>query len=81
MEIWQRIEKALGSQIDTYDPPKEEVMVFKGRVEEAQRHARNEMKNLHEDRGNKGSVLKGRRPAKGAPGQKRSRDNMDREEG
>lgn len=78
VEIWMRIEAALGKKQDEYQMVKDEVMVFKPRVEEAQRHARNEMKNLHEDRGKKGSVLKGRRPANGS---KRGRDEMDREEG
>jgi ATP-dependent RNA helicase DDX47/RRP3 len=78
VEIWLRIEAALGMKQSEYKYVKDEVMVFKARVEEAQRHARNEMKNLHEDRGNKGAVLKGRRPAK--PG-KRGRDEMDKEEG
>ncbi|KAM3074185.1 ribosomal RNA processing protein [Clarireedia jacksonii] len=78
VEIWMRIEAALGKKQDEYQTVKDEVMVFKARVEEAQRHARNEMKNLHEDRGKKGAVLKGRRPAKGT---KRGRDDMDREEG
>ncbi|KAF7895064.1 hypothetical protein EAF00_006878 [Botryotinia globosa] len=78
LEIWLRIEAALGKKQDEYPTVKDEVMVFKPRVEEAQRHARNEMKNLHEDRGKKGAVLKGRRPANGA---KRGRDEMDREEG
>ncbi|TGO84722.1 hypothetical protein BPOR_0473g00060 [Botrytis porri] len=78
VEIWMRIEAALGKKQDEYPMVKDEVMVFKPRVEEAQRHARNEMKNLHEDRGKKGAVLKGRRPANGA---KRGRDEMDREEG
>ncbi|KAH8594276.1 P-loop containing nucleoside triphosphate hydrolase protein [Bisporella sp. PMI_857] len=77
LEIWLRIEAALGKKLDEYDTVKDEVMVFKSRVEEAQRHARNEMKALHEDRGNKGSVLKGRRPK---PGQKRDRSEMDRGE-
>ncbi len=79
VEIWLRIEAALGKKQKEYDYDKEEVMVFKARVEEAQRHARNEMKNLHEDRGKKGSVLKGRRPKGGD--KKRGRDEMDREEG
>ena len=79
VEIWLRIEAALGKKQNEYDYDKEEVMVFKARVEEAQRHARNEMKNLHEDRGKKGSVLKGRRPKGGD--KKRGRDEMDREEG
>jgi len=54
-------------------------MLFKLRVEDAQRQAINEMKKLHEDRdrGKKGSVLKGRRPKGG----KRDREEMDREEG
>ena len=79
VEIWLRIEAALGKKQKEYGTEKEEVMVFKARVEEAQRHARNEMKNLHEDRGKKGSVLKGRRPKGGD--KKRGRDEMDREEG
>ncbi|RQM07356.1 hypothetical protein DH86_00003091 [Scytalidium sp. 3C] len=77
VEIWLRIEAALGKKLKEYDTVKDEVMVFKPRVEEAQRHAKNEMRTLHEDRGNKGSVLKGRRPKGG----KRSRDEMDKEEG
>ncbi len=80
VEVWLRIEAALGKKQKEYETVKEEVMVFKARVEEAQRHARNEMKNLHEDRGKKGATLKGRRPANGASG-KRNRDEMDREEG
>jgi ATP-dependent RNA helicase DDX47/RRP3 len=80
VEVWLRIEAALGKKQKEYETVKEEVMVFKARVEEAQRHARNEMKNLHEDRGKKGATLKGRRPAKGASS-KRNRDEMDREEG
>jgi ATP-dependent RNA helicase DDX47/RRP3 len=77
VEIWQRIERSLGKRQDVYPTVQDEVMVFRPRVEEAQRHARNEMKKLHEDRGNKGSVLKGRR----MKGGKRGRDEMDREEG
>jgi len=80
VEVWLRIEAALGKKQKEYETVKEEVMVFKARVEEAQRHARNEMKNLHEDRGKKGATLKGRRPARGTNG-RRSRDEMDREEG
>lgn len=80
VEVWLRIEAALGKKQQEYETVKEEVMVFKARVEEAQRHARNEMKNLHEDRGKKGATLKGRRPAKGT-NSKRGRDEMDKEEG
>ncbi|XDG10242.1 hypothetical protein ABKA04_009857 [Annulohypoxylon sp. FPYF3050] len=78
IEIYQRIEAALGKKLDEYETDKEEVMVFKSRVEEAQRHARTEMKNLMEDRGNKGSVLKGRHAGRTA---KRRHDAMDAEEG
>merc|ERR1712144_59165 len=49
VEIFKRTEAALKMQLDEYEPVKEEVMIFKERVEEAQRNARNEMKNLHED--------------------------------
>ncbi|KAJ1334207.1 ATP-dependent RNA helicase DDX47/RRP3 [Microdochium nivale] len=66
LEIWLRIEAALGQKQTEYESDKEEVMVFKARVEEAQRRSRTEMKNLQEDRGNKGSVLKGRRDRDGA---------------
>ena len=54
-------------------------MVFKPRVEEAQRHAKNEIKALMEDRGKKGSVLKGKGRKRAAPGS--GRDHMDAEEG
>ncbi|KAI1938122.1 ribosomal RNA processing protein [Ophidiomyces ophidiicola] len=75
-ELWQRIETALGKKLDVYDPVKEEVMVLSDRVGEAQRHAITEMKDLHENRGKKGATLRNRRG-----GAKRSRDEMDREEG
>lgn len=81
--MFQRIEFALGDKQSEYPTEREEVMVFKARVEEAQRHAKNEMKNLHADRdsGRKGATLKGRhRPTVGKSG-KRRRDDMDAEEG
>jgi ATP-dependent RNA helicase DDX47/RRP3 len=79
LEIWQRIEKSLGKRQDVYQTVKDEVMLFKLRVEDAQRHAIQEMKKLHEDRdsGRRGSTLRGRRPQTG----RRDRDGMDREEG
>ncbi|KAI1767817.1 DEAD-domain-containing protein [Hypoxylon sp. FL1150] len=77
LEIYQRIEAALGKKLDEYETDKEQVMVFKPRIEEAQRHARNEMKSLMDGRGQKGSVLKGRRPG----ANKRRHDAMDAEEG
>lgn len=69
----------MGEKHKEYETDKAEVMVFKPRVEEAQRHARMEMKNLMDDRGKKGSVLKGKR-GQGVPG-KRRHDGMDAEEG
>lgn len=56
---------------------KDEVMVFKPRVEEAQRHARNEMKSLMENQGKHGGLLKRKR----GNGQGGGRDHMDAEEG
>ncbi|KAI6452340.1 ribosomal RNA processing protein [Pyricularia oryzae] len=80
LELWLRIEKAAlnGRKLPLFQPDKEEVMVFKERVEEAQRHAREEMKALHEDRGKKGAVLKGRKRGSAT---KRRHDDMDAEEG
>lgn len=79
LEIWLRIEAALGTKLAEYPLEKDEVMVFKPRVEEAQRHAKNEIKALMEDRGKKGSVLKGKGRKRAAPGS--GRDHMDAEEG
>ncbi|KAK1981754.1 DEAD/DEAH box helicase [Colletotrichum cereale] len=80
LEIWLRIEAALGKKLEEYPTQKEEVMVFQNRVEEAQRHARMEMKNLMEAKGKKGSTLKGKRGGAGSGG-KRRHDDMDAEEG
>jgi ATP-dependent RNA helicase DDX47/RRP3 len=74
VEVWQRIETALGKKLDVFETVKEEVMVLSERVGEAQRQAVNEMKELHESRGKRGSVL--RLNFKG----KRTRDEMDKEE-
>lgn len=56
-------------------------MVFRPRVEEAQRESRTAMKDLMDDRGNRGAVIRGRRTNTAGPGGKRRRDNMDAEEG
>ena len=79
VEVWLRIEAALGKKMPEYETLKEEVMVLGERVGEAQRQAIREMKDLHEKRGSKGATLRGRTKA-GKDG-KRSRDTMDREEG
>lgn len=80
VEIWQRIETALGKKLDEYQTEKAEVMLFGQTVNEAQREAIRKMKDLHEKRGTPGATLKGRRP-KGGKGGRRGRDEMDREEG
>lgn len=74
VEIWLRIEKALGKKLVEEQVSKDEVLVLMERVGEAQRVAVKEMKELHEGRGKRGGVLRGRRP-------KGRRDEMDREEG
>ena len=77
IELWQRIEAALGKKLGEYETDREEVMILGVHVEEAQRMAVREMKDLHEKRGTKGATLRGRKPGVG----KRGRDHMDREEG
>lgn len=80
VEVYQRIEKALGKKLAEFGTEKDEVMVFAQRVQEAQRVAVQEMKNEHEKRGNKkGQGISGGR-GKGGGG-KRDRDGMDAEEG
>lgn len=67
----------MGKKLDEFPTEKDEVMVFQARVEEAQRHARIEMKHLMENRGKKGAVLKG----KFVGDSKRRHDGMDADEG
>lgn len=80
IELWTRIEAALGKKQEAYPTEKAEVMTFQRRVEEAQRHARVEMKAFLEQKGKKGSTIKGSR-GRGAGSGKRGRDDMDREDG
>lgn len=77
IELWQRIETALGKKLGEYETEREEVMILGLHVGEAQRMAIREMKDLHEKRGTKGATLRGRKPGVG----KRGRDDIDREEG
>ncbi|KAL2824631.1 P-loop containing nucleoside triphosphate hydrolase protein [Aspergillus cavernicola] len=72
VEVWMRIEWALGKKLKEYDAAKDEVMVMAERVAEAQRQAIMEMKNFDEKKGSRGKKF-----GKG----KRSRDDMDQEEG
>ncbi|KAJ5774509.1 hypothetical protein N7457_009405 [Penicillium paradoxum] len=74
VEVWQRIESALGKELPEYDVDKEEAMVFAERTSDSQRDAIQAMKHYDEKKGSKG---KGKFSFKG----KRSRDAMDQEEG
>ncbi|SMR46961.1 unnamed protein product [Zymoseptoria tritici ST99CH_1A5] len=79
IEIYQRIEKALGKKLEEHPTERDEVMVFAPRVGEAQRIAVTEMKNEHEKRGGgkgKGAGISGARAKKGG-----KRDDMDADEG
>lgn len=77
LEIYQRIEGALGKKNTEYPTEKEEVMAFQMRVEEAQRHARVEMRAFCEQKGgNRGSTMRERQR-----GKTRRRDEMDKDEG
>jgi ATP-dependent RNA helicase DDX47/RRP3 len=78
VELWMRIENALGKKLDEYETVKEEVMVLAERVNDAQRAAVMEMKELQENRGKKGATLRHKRAKKGVG---KSRDEMDRDEG
>lgn len=74
LEVWQRIEAALGKTLEEHDAPKEDAMVFEDSVRESQRDAIQAMKDYDEKKGSRG---KGKHSFKG----KRSRDAMDQEEG
>ena len=80
VELYQRIEAALGKKLAEHAVDREEVLAFGERVGEAQRIAVREMKRLHEARGTKGATLRGRRSGFNKAG-KRERDGMDRDEG
>lgn len=87
VEVYQRIEKALGKQLEVYDAPREEVMVFADKVAEAQRVAVMEMKNLNDKKGGRGGERSSRggggggRRGGAARGGKGRRDGMDQDEG
>lgn len=78
-EIFQRIEAALGKKLKVYPTEKREVMNFQARVEEAQRHARVQMKSLSESKKGRGGA--GGMTQRTRDGKKRRRDAMDKEEG
>ncbi|CEJ55083.1 Putative ATP-dependent rRNA helicase RRP3 [Penicillium brasilianum] len=73
VEIWLRIENALGKKVEEYKPEKDEVMVFANRVHEAQRIAIATLKEQTQDG-------RGKRGPGGSRFKKRGRDEMDQEE-
>ena len=78
VEVFQRIERALGRTLEEMKVAREEVMVFAERVGKAQRVAVNEMKGFHEKGGRgkgRGTGISGGRAKKGR------REGMDVEEG
>ncbi|KAF2097697.1 ATP-dependent rRNA helicase RRP3 [Rhizodiscina lignyota] len=75
VEVWLRIENALGKKLSEEPDMKEEAMMLKERVDEAQRVAMRELRSMQEGKGRKGGGLRQRH------GGKRARDEMDREEG
>lgn len=75
VELWLRIEGALGRKLDEHATTKAEVMVLCERVGDAQRIAALEMKDLHTDRGKPGAILRRQRA------RKQNRDDMDQGEG
>lgn len=75
VEVWLRIENALGKKLPEEADMKEEAMMLKERVDEAQRVAMRELRAMQDGKGRKGGGLRKRH------GVKRPRDEMDREEG
>ncbi|KAJ5729976.1 ATP-dependent rRNA helicase rrp3 [Penicillium malachiteum] len=75
VEVWLRIEGALGKKIDEQKADKDEVMVFANRVHEAQREAISILKAQNEEgKGGRGTRTRG------GFSKKRGRDEMDRDE-
>ncbi|OQE25383.1 hypothetical protein PENSTE_c006G01151 [Penicillium steckii] len=74
VELFSRIEDALNRKLPEYETEKDEVMTLAERVGEAQRYAIMEMKAIDEKKNTKGNKF-------GKGKGKRTRDNMDQEEG
>ncbi|GAB7350531.1 hypothetical protein MBLNU459_g1118t1 [Dothideomycetes sp. NU459] len=79
VEVFQRIEKALGKKLDEQETSREEVMVFADKVGQAQREAIRLLKDMAEKA--KGGGRGGRSGGAGRGGRGRGRDEMDRDEG
>ncbi|KAI4166257.1 MAG: hypothetical protein LQ342_000145 [Letrouitia transgressa] len=80
VEIWQRIEGAIGKKLPEYETMRDEVMVFGERVNEAQGEAISKMKDLHANRTGPRTMSRGKMGRVAKSGH-RNRDNMDHEEG
>lgn len=85
IELFLRIETALGKRLDQYNVEKDHVLLLQERVGEAQREAILKMKEVHEKRGDFRGKLKGKGKGGNVWGVKggkieKNRDNMDREE-
>jgi ATP-dependent RNA helicase DDX47/RRP3 len=82
LELFVRIETALGKKLDQYEVEKDQVLLLQERVGEAQREAVIKMKEVHEKRGHGKGKSKGGKNVWGVKGGKieKNRDDMDREE-
>jgi ATP-dependent RNA helicase DDX47/RRP3 len=80
LELFLRIEAALGKKLDQYNVEKDQVLLLQERVGEAQREAILKMKELHEKRG--GQRKKDGKNVWGVKGGKieKNRDDMDNDD-
>jgi ATP-dependent RNA helicase DDX47/RRP3 len=77
IELFLRIEKALGTKIPPFEVEESDVLIFSERVGEGQREAIKKLREEKEKRGNGKGPGRGRTNNKGG---KRNRDEMDKEE-
>jgi ATP-dependent RNA helicase DDX47/RRP3 len=85
MELFLRIEAALGKKLPEYKVESEHVLLLQERVGEAQREGIIRMKEVHEKEGSRKGGKGGKKKGKNVWGVKggkieKNRDNMDREE-
>lgn len=75
VEVWLRIENALGRKLPEEPVDKDEVMVLSERIGEARRVATMQLRDMQEGQGRRGGGMNRRH------GVRRTRDDMDRDEG
>jgi len=83
-DVWQRIEFALGRQLDKMEPVKEEVRVLADRVNEAQTVAKRELRDAQEKGSKRGGIGRGSgkdRKGHGTGHKRQGRGERDVEEG